>query len=252
MHGRRRPRRLSVVTRPTFYLPAKADQEHLVCYVPPGELNPDGLSGRIAGPRVGRFDGWIVGRDYEMCTRINDRTGFAVYSPCYDIYSHWEPEENRGVPDPWIKGVYRHAKEKKHRFLYLVGFSGGGAVASSQLVDYPDKMVQGLVVISGPAAEDGPHTSAAFYADRIDVRTLLVYGKLDGYNKAIDVWMGRTHQNKTRVDKLYYEGGHDYGERKDSFELVTNTVIDWLKNVARSSMALRHGKRRKHRHTPSR
>jgi hypothetical protein len=219
-----------------------------VCYVPPGELNPDGLSGRIAGPRRG----WVVSRDYEMCSKINGKTGFAVYSPCYDIYSHWEPSENRGVPDPWIKGVYRYVAEKlKHRFLYLVGFSGGGAVVSSQLVDYPDKMVQGLVVISGPMAEGGPHTSAAFYANRINVRTLLIYGKLDGYNRAIDVWM-RTRQDKTQADKLLYEGGHDYGERKDSFEQVTNTVIDWLKNVAQSSRVLSLRRRRKRRHPSKR
>jgi hypothetical protein len=220
-----------------------------VCYIPPGKVNPDSRSGVIAGP----LDGWVVGRDYEICSRINDKTkgtGFAVYSPCYEITSRWDPEQKRGVPAAWIKGVYRYATEKmKHRFLYLVGFSGGGAVASSQLVDYPDKMVQGLVVISGPAAEDGPHTSAAFYADRINVRTLLIYGKLDGYNKAIGVWMERTRQNKTRVDKLYYEGGHDYGERRDTFELVTNAVIDWLKNAARSSKVLGLRKRRKHGHT---
>jgi len=209
-------------------------------------LNPDGRNGVVAGPPVG---GWVVGRDYELCRRINERTGLAVYSPCYDITSNWDPEEKRGVPAPWIKGVYRHAtKTLKHKFLYLVGFSGGGAVASSQLVDYPDKMVQGLVVISGPAAEGGPHTSAAFYADRINVRTLLIYGKLDGYNKAIGVWMERTRQNKTRVDKLYYEGGHDYGKRRDTFELVKNTVIDWLKSVARSPRVLGYHKRRKHGH----
>jgi len=215
----------------------------LVCYVPPGELNPGGLSGRIAGP----LGGWVVGRDYEMCRRINEKTGFAVYSPCYDITSHWEPEEKRGIPASWIRGVYRYAKEKmKHRFLYLVGFSGGGAVASSQLVDYPDKMVQGLVVISGPVAEGGPHTSAAFYADRINVRTLLVYGKRDGYNRGVDKWMETTRQSKTRVDKLYYEGGHDYGERDSSFKLVTNAVVDWLKKIAWPAGALTLRKRRKH------
>jgi len=165
-----------------LYLPAKADQEHLVCYIPPGELNPQGLSGVIAGP----LGGWVVSRDYEFCSRISEKTGFAVYSPCYEIYSHWEPEEKRGVPNPWIRGVYRYATKLKHKLVYLVGFSGGGAVASSQLVDYPDKMVQGLVVISGPVAEGGPHTSAGFYADRINLRTLLVYGKLDGYNTGVD------------------------------------------------------------------
>ena len=163
LRRRRRPRASAIRTRPPLYLAAKGDPEHLVCYIPPGDLNPDGLSGRIAGPR----GGWVVGRDYEMCSRINDRTGFAVYSPCYEITSHWDPEQKRGVPAAWIKGVYRDATRKmKHRFLYLVGFSGGGAVASSQLVDYPDKIVQGLVVISGPAAEGGPHTSAAFYHHR--------------------------------------------------------------------------------------
>jgi pimeloyl-ACP methyl ester carboxylesterase len=209
------------------------------------------MSGRIAGPR----GGWVVGRDYEMCTRINSKTkgtGFAVYSPSYEITSRWDPKQKRGVPAPWIKGVYSYATKKKHSFLHLIGFSGGGAVASSQLVDYPDKMVQGLVVISGPAAEGGPHTSAAFYANRINVRTLLTYGKLDGYNRAVDVWMQRARENKTHVDKLYYEGGHDYGQPKDSFELVTNTVIDWLKNVALSPRRTRHRRRTKHGHSRNR
>lgn len=247
MRRRRRRRRSGITNRPPLYLPAKGDPDHLVCYIPPGEVNPDFRTGVIKGPLCG----WVVGRDYEICSRINDKTkgtGFAVYSPCYEITSRWDPDQKRGVPAAWIKGVYRYAKVK-HKFLYLVGFSGGGAVASSQLVDYPDKMVQGLVVISGPMAEGGPHTSAAYYADRINVRTLLIYGKLDGYNNAINVWMERTRQNKTRVDKLYYEGGHNYGEPKDSFDLVTNTVIDWLKKAARSSKVLGLRKRRKHRHT---
>ena len=211
-------------------------------------MNPGGLSGRIAGP----LGGWVVGRDYEMCSRINEKTGFAVYSPCYEITSRWEPGEKRGVPAPWIKGLYRSTTEKmKHRFLYLVGFSGGGAVASSQLVDYPDRMVQGLAVISGPVAEGGPHTSAAFYAGRINVRTMLVYGKGDGYNRGVDKWMETTRQSKTHVDKLYYEGGHDYGERNSSFELVTNAVVDWLKKVACPAGALTLRKRKKHRRTRS-
>lgn len=220
-----------------------------MCYVPPGELNPHGLSGVIAGPTQ---KGWVVGRDYELCSRINEKTGLAVYSPSYEINSHWNPDEDRGVPVPWIRGLYRYATKQKHKFIYLVGFSGGGAVASSQLVDYPDKMVQGLVVISGPVAEGGPHTSAAFYADRINVGTLLVYGRLDGYNRAIDKWIERTRQSKIRVDKLYYEGGHDYGERKDSFELVTKSVIDWLEEVTRPTRALTLRKRSKHGRTRKR
>jgi len=127
MHRRRRRRSriLGTRTRPTLYLPAKGDQEHLVCYIPPGELNPQGMTGVIAGP----LNGWVVGRDYEFCSRMNEKTGFAVYSPCYDINSHWKPEENRGVPIPWIKSVYNYATRLNHKFVYLVGFSGGGAVA---------------------------------------------------------------------------------------------------------------------------
>jgi dienelactone hydrolase len=203
------------------------------------------MTGVIAGP----LNGWVVGRDYEFCSRMNEKTGFAVYSPCYDINSHWKPEENRGVPIPWTKSVYNYATRLNHKFVYLVGFSGGGAVASSQLVDYPNKMVQGLIVISGPVAEGGPHTSAAFYANRINVGTLLIYGKTDGYNRGVDKWKERTRESKTPVDVLYYEGGHDYGERKDSFELVTSTVVDWLKKVASSSNALGLRKRRKRRVT---
>jgi hypothetical protein len=230
-----------------LYLPAKGDRGHLVCYIPPGEVNPGQTAGMIAGP----LGGWVVGRDYELCRRMNEKTGFAFYSPVYEIYSHWNPEENRGVPNPWIKSVYNYATKLNHKFVYLVGFSGGGAVASSQLVDYPDKMVQGLVVISGPVAEGGPHTSAAFYADRINVRTLLVYGKADGYKRGVDKWMETTRQTKTHVDELYYEGGHDYGERNDSFELVTNAVVGWLTKVARSAGTLALRKRRKKRRTRS-
>jgi len=208
-------------------------------------VNPEQKIGVIAGP----LEGWVVGRDYEFCRRINDKTGLAVYSPCYEINSRWNPDENRGVPVPWIRNVYRYATKQKHKFIYLVGFSGGGAVASSQLVDYPDKMVQGLVVVSGPVAEGGPHTSAASYADRINVKTLLVYGKADGYKRGVDKWMETTRQSKTRVDKLYYEGGHDYGEQNGSFELVANAVVDWLKKAACPAGALTLHKRRKRRRT---
>jgi len=196
----------------------------------------------IAGP----LGEWIVSRDYEFCMRIKRETGFSIYSPEYDITSHWVPEKRRGVPVPWIRRVYRFAESKKRRFIHLVGFSGGAAVASSQLVDYPDDSVQTLVVISGPVAEGGPHTDAAAYADKIKVRTLLIYGKQDGYNHGVGKWTEKAREANVKVDNLYYEGGHDFGRSGDpSFEQVTKKVMAWLASTYQDIGALKLRRRRK-------
>ena len=188
----------------------------------------------IAGPHD-----WFLDRDYELCRRIRDRTHFGVHSRAYDITSTWNADEKRPVPAKWITRIYRYAKTKKYRCLHLVGFSGGGAVASSQLVDYPDDMVRSLVVISGPIALDKPHMNAANYADRIKPRSLLIYGTEDDFRKGAEIW-----RKRKPAEPLDYPGGHDFGRKgQESFEKVANGVIEWLKksedqNVR--SLGLRH------------
>ena len=83
--------------------------------------------------------------------------------------------------------------------MHLVGYSGGGAVASSQLVDHGKDMVQSLIIINGPVAENKPHMNAAYYADRIKPRTLLIYGTKDDYRRAIDIWKKKNRAGTLRL-----------------------------------------------------
>lgn len=240
-----RPRLMSKTVRPPFDLPGKVD--HLVCYLSGGERNPNGRSGVIAGP----LRHWVVDRDYELCRRINEQIGFGVHCRPYEVTSAWNMDEGRGVPTKWIGRIYKHAREKRYKRLHLVGFSGGGAVASSQLVRYPNDMVQSLVVISGPVAEGihMPHVNAAYDADSIKARTLLIYGKKDVFRRAIEIW-----KKNARPEILEYEGEHDFGKKGEpSFELVARKVVDWLKRSTDQGVRpLRLRRRRRRRRTKTR
>lgn len=212
-----------------FSKPGRKD--HLVWYFSGGKLRPDGREGVIAGPLKGDL---LIDRDKELCKRIHEQTEFGVRCESYDVGSRRSDDDR--IPHAFIQGVYKYAQENGYRWLHLVGFSGGGAVASSQLVYHSNKngkMVQSLVIIGGPIAEHTgdpkgcvPHTNAADYADRIAARTLLIYGKQDPLRRGIAAWK----EKNDRAELFYYEGDHDFGKRGErSFERVSKKVIDWLK-----------------------
>lgn len=225
-----------------LFLPGS--KKDLVCYVPPGNRYPS--TGRVAGPE----NQWDSDRDHkrdsEFCKRINKQTGFSVFSYRYDVGSAPRKGEKVYVPHNWIRNVYAFARENKYERLYLVGFSGGGMVASSQLVYYhDDPIVKSLVVISGDVAAgpDKPHRNAAFFADQIRARTLLIYGDKDGDAvRGARVWK----QQNPLADLKPHSGGHDF---YDQFDLVTQEVVDFLMQpaVAVRRLTGRAGKRRKGR-----
>lgn len=208
-------------------------KDHLVWYLSAGWLRPDNREGCVAGPL--KKGDWLIDRDKELCKRIHERTRFGVRCEPYDVGSR-RSDAGR-IPYGWIRGVYKYARENGYRWLHLVGFSGGGAVASSQLVYHSNKngkMVQSLVVISGPIAEHTgdpkgcvPHTNAADCADRIAARTLLIYGKQDPLRRGIAAWK----RKNDGAEPFYYEGDHDFGKRGEpSFERVSEKVLVWLEN----------------------
>lgn len=220
----------------TLYLKGKEGVKDLVCYVPGGVYWP--AEGRVKGPD----NGWVDARDLELCRRINTKTGFGVCSMPYDVRCIADEQRDMFKPINWIrKNVYDFAKSNGYEMLHLVGFSGGGSVASSQLLYYPDKLVRSLVIISGPVANNpkAVHVNAAYFSDQITTRTLLVYGKDDGYRSQADVWI----RNNRAAVLSEYAGGHDFQPRLGS---VVQQVMDWQKKSKKAVLPPRKPQR-KHR-----
>jgi len=221
-----------------LYLKGKERTKALVCYLPGGVYW--GAHGRITGPDKG----WVDARDLEFCKRVNKETGFDVCRKNYDVRSKWNDNKRIYVPHNWIqKNIYAFTKSEGYESLHLIGFSGGGSLASSQLLYYPNEMVQSLVIISGPVANNpkAVHVNAAYYADQITTRTLLVYGKDDGYRSHADVW----RRNNPAAALREYKGGHDF---QPQLGWVVKQVIDWQKTMKKPVLLAR--KRRRKRKIP--
>lgn len=90
--------------------------------------------------------------------------------------------------------------------------------------------VKSLVVINGPIAErEGkfscvPHTDAAYYADRIKARTLLIYADQEALRRGVAIW-----KQRNQAEDREYVGEHDFGKTPQSFDTVTKMVTDFLK-----------------------
>ena len=255
---RGRPRKLSSTTkvlRPPFTVDGRKD--HLVCYLWGGKIKPPGFTGI-----VGTLGDWENARDSVLCERIREQTEFGVHSPKSPYFSSWEwsDKEDRNIPKGFVKRFYNVGKKRRYKWIHLVGFSGGGAVLSSALAHHSDKpnasMVKSLVVINGPVAERGqhgdpqrdkyscvPHTDAAYYAQNINARTLLIYGDQEPLRDGVAEW-----KKRKKAEDWYYHGEHDFGRTAQSFDSVTKKVIDWLKNSPDQgvrSLRLRRRRRRR-------
>jgi len=219
-----------------LYLKGKEGIKALVCYVPGGFYW--GAYGRITGPD----SGWVDARDLTFCKRINNEMGFGVYCRGYDVRGTFDARLRFYKPYNWIRNIYTFAQENGYENLHLVGFSGGGSLASSQLLYYPDQMVRSLVVISGPVANSpkAVHVNAAYYADQITTRTLLVYGNDDGYRSHADVW----RRNNPSADLRKYDGGHDFQPRLD---WLVMQVTNWLKRCEAARLFIRKRRRKRKR-----
>lgn len=220
-----------------LYLKGEEGIKDLVCYIPGGVYW--GGRGRITGPNKG----WVDGRDLEFCKSINTKTGFSVYSKPYDV--GWTRDKKRDVFKPinWIRrNIYAFAKSKGYERLHLVGFSGGGSAASSQLLWYPDEIVRSLVIISGPVANSpmAVHVNAAYFADQITTRTLLIYGKDDGYRSHADVWI----RNNPAAVLKEYAGGHDF---QPHLLRVVEQVTKWHRASAKAVLLPRKRRRKRKR-----
>jgi hypothetical protein len=83
------------------------------------------------------------------------------------------------------------------------------------------------------------HVNAAYYADQITTRTLLVYGKDDGYRSHADVW----RRNNPAAVLREYDGGHDF---QPQLGRVVKQVIDWQKTMKKPVLlARKRGRKRK-------
>jgi pimeloyl-ACP methyl ester carboxylesterase len=205
---------------------------------------------------VSKLGAWKNDRDSVFCERVAQDTEFGVHCPKpYASSFEWSDKERRNVPWQMTKAFYKVAKDNGYKWIHLVGYSGGGAVASSVLAHHSDKkdanMIKSLIVINGPIAErEGkycciPYTDGAYYAERTNAKTLLIYGDSDPCRRGVDEWRSR---NKAEVPPFYH-GGHDFGETSKMFDSVTKTVTDWLKNspdqgVLRLRRRKRHVKKR--------
>ena len=185
------------MTKLPLYLEGRDD---LICYLPGGIYF--GSSGQITS------SGWVDARDLELCTRLHRRTGFGVYSLGYDIRSAFSVPLLFYKPNNWINRVYDFARTKEYERVHLIGFSGGGSVASSQTLYYSDPIVKNLIIISGMVGHNpkAAHVNAAFWSNQILPPTLLIYGRDDGlYSGAVE-WL--KHNPETKL--IPYNGGHDY------------------------------------------
>lgn len=233
---RRKPFSMAARPRPRFTLPGK--KNHLVCYLWGGKIKPPGFTGI-----VGTLGDWKDERDGVFCERINQETGFGVHcrTPPYFSSFEYSEKEGRNIPTEFVRRFYREAKNGGYKFIHLVGFSGGGAIAASTLAHHSDKknasMVKSLIVINGPIMERGqrrdpekdklsciPHTDAAYYAQNIKARTLLIYADQEFLREGVAEW-----KKRNKAEDWYYPGEHDFGKTKENLEKVTNRVIELLK-----------------------
>lgn len=208
----------------------KCSKKDLVCYLPPGRHG----GRQIVGPS----DQWNSDpdkrRDSELCNRIWKQTGATVRVCWYDVGCLAVDKDGVRRPQMMIRLVYDWAKRMKFERLHFVGYSGGAMLGSSQLVFYPpspgDPPVKTLVLIGGDVAAglDKPHRNAAFFADRINARTRLIYGTRDNPAKlAAQTWKER---NPKADIPPPYEGGHGFCE-DGQFENVAGMVTEWLPKV---------------------
>ena len=246
---KRKPKELAV--NPFLSKPfLKGSKKDLVCYLPPGNVH---TGGGIAGPE----NRWKDERDSELCNRIRKRTGATVRVCWYDVGSSAVDKDGIRKPHMMIRPVYDYAKSMKFERLHFVGYSGGAMLGSSQLVFWPprpgDPVVKTLVLIAGDVASrlDMPHKNAAFFADRINARTRLIYGTKDDAAKlGAQMWKKR---NPNADIPPPYEGGHPFYE-DGQFENVTRMVIEWLPKMpairrrkAHRIVRRRHAKKRRSR-----
>jgi len=243
------------VLRPPFTVDGKKD--HLVCYLWGGNIRPPEHPHGI----MGTLGNWENMRDSVLCKRILEQTDFGIHSPDSPYRSSWKTdEEGHIIPTEFAKRFYDLAKKRRYKWIHLLGYSGGAAILSSALVHHSDKkdasMVKSLIIINGQIAERTgdysypPYTDAAYYAERIKARTLLIYGDDDPCRNDVEEWNKR---NKAKVPPFYH-GGHDFGrEGQESFEQVAKAVIDWLKNSPDQGVRpLRLRRRRRRRHAKGR
>ena len=204
----------SLATKLPLYL---AGQNDLICYLPGGIYW--GSSGRV----VSTDAEWVDARDLEICIRLHQRTECGVYSLTYDIRSSFDTGLLFYKPHKWINRVYDFAKTKGYTKVHLVGFSGGGSVASSQFLYYPDPIVRNLIIISGKTAHKpkAAHVNAAFYSDQITIPTLLIYGRTDGLRPDANEWI----KNNLRAKLIEYEGGHDF---QPMLKLVEDSIVQQI------------------------
>jgi len=209
-----------------LFPPLPGSKKDLVCYLPPGRT----YRRRVWGPD----DQWNSDRDKrrdsEFCNQIWKQTGFTVGACIYDVSS--SPVDKNGVckPHMWIRAVYDFAKSKKYERLHFVGYSGGAMLGSSQLVFYPprpdDPAAKTLILIAPYVAEglDKAHSNAAFFSDRINARTRLIWGTDDPKAKlGAQVWK----EHNANADTQKYTGEHDFC-KSGQFENVTRMVTEWL------------------------
>jgi hypothetical protein len=104
--------------------------------------------------------------------------------------------------------------------------------ASSQLAFYPpqpdrqDPIVRTLVLIAGDVAAglDAHHRNAAYFADRIEARTRLIWGTQDdGAKRGAQMW----RKLNSKADTPWYDGGHNFYD-DGQFDNVARMVVDWL------------------------
>jgi pimeloyl-ACP methyl ester carboxylesterase len=174
----------------------------------------------------------------------------------------WSDKEGRNIPREFIKRFYSETRNGGYKSIDVVGFSGGGAVAASTLAHHSDKkdasMVKSLIVINSPIAERGesgvperdkfscvPHTDAAYYAKNIRTRTLLIYADQEFLKEGVAEW-----KKRNQAEDWYYQGEHDFGKTPQSFDSVTEKVIDFLESspdqeVRVASLARRKRAKRK-------
>lgn len=218
---------IDVLATRLFKVFLEGSKKDLVCYLPPGLYK----GSRIWGPDVEWNSDRDKRRDSEFCDQIRRQTRSTVGACFYDVPS--SPSKN-GVwkPFPWIRDVYGFAKKGKYERLHLVGYSGGAMLASSQLAFHPprperkDPSVRTLVLIAGDVAagRDRPHRNAAYFADGIDARTLLIWGTKDEAARlGAQMWKERN----SKADTSSYDGGHNFYD-DGRFDNVTRMVVDWL------------------------
>lgn len=201
-----------------YSLEIGGSKDDLIVYLPGGYYQA--YTGQVYGPGPGS---WIDSRDLELCKQLNQRTGYSIYSPAYNIGSSYSNTLKYPVPYNWIeKNVILYTLNRGFSRIHLVGFSGGASAASAQVLYYPYYNIKDMVLISSPMAV-GPkvvHENAAYYSDKIHTNTLIIYGSQDTYRNGLDEW-----SKHNSGSWMIYPGGHDYGSELAS---VVNRIVEFL------------------------